>query len=41
MKMRREKGRWIVTDHGMEIVFDASCYAWAYIFARRGEKVVR
>ena len=44
MKLRKEKGKWIITDKGRTIVFDSSNDAWQYIFMMkeiRPIKVVR
>ena len=32
MKLRREKGLWIIEDRGVNKIFDTSFDAWAYIF---------
>ena len=32
MKLRTEKGKWIVDDNGRNIIFDTSYDAWQYIF---------
>lgn len=32
MKMRKQFGKWIVEDRGVNKVFDTSADAWAYVF---------
>ena len=32
MKLRREKGLWIVEDRGVNKIFETSYDAWTYIF---------
>lgn len=35
MKMRKQFGKWIVEDRGVNKVFDTSADAWAYVFLMR------
>ena len=32
MKLQKRNGKWIVEDHGRNIIFDTSYDAWQYIF---------
>lgn len=35
MKMRKQFGKWIVEDRGVNKVFDTSADAWGYVFLMR------
>ena len=35
MKMRKQYGKWIVEDRGVNKVFDTSADAWGYVFLMR------
>lgn len=35
MKFRRECGKWIIEDRGVNKIFDTSADAWEYIFLMR------
>lgn len=32
MKLQKRDGKWIIEDHGRNIIFDTSFDAWQYIF---------
>lgn len=32
MKLQKRNGKWIIEDHGRNIIFDTSYDAWQYIF---------
>jgi hypothetical protein len=32
MKLQKRDGKWIIEDHGRNIIFDTSYDAWQYIF---------
>ncbi len=35
MKMRTEKGKWIIEDRGVNKIFDTAYDAWLYVFLMR------